>query len=43
MFMRELLVGNERKVGKEREIAMQVMLMFYALICVTTRKNSPIR
>jgi hypothetical protein len=28
--MRELLLGNDIKVGKEREIAMQVMLMFYA-------------
>jgi hypothetical protein len=28
--MRKLLLENERKVGKEREIAIQVMLMFYA-------------
>jgi hypothetical protein len=30
--MRKLLYQNERKVGKEWEIAIQVMFMFYALI-----------
>jgi hypothetical protein len=28
--MIKLIYGNERKFGKEREIAIQVMLMFYA-------------
>jgi hypothetical protein len=28
--MRNLLYDNERKVGKEMDIAIQVMLMFYA-------------